>query len=508
MEYLFHHHYFDENVLTANPLNTKVIKSISVHPFKNSDNLYKMQIFFDRHKIMELRQRRLQLERTTACLVESLYNSHTISTDSYKIRLIKSPRTILTIKRSLKSTTQHPRPISTLRENRLKSNILFFRPPRYVEKQWRMAVSESLRQVSVLNDPVLDQFLAHWHRTHFYYMQNDQITGLHYTFSYFKNLKKNSKVPLKQGSISIHQPLSDIFFRDDAFFNSNFYHASNKAYGYFNKNLPINFIVPLSGRFDRFQEFMRNFEEVCFKGNEKVSLKLVLFTSTNSSSFTTPGSDEYLILEFLKNLKNKYPLHNVDALKLSGNFSRAIACQEGANSYSNDSLLTFIDVDISFTPDFLYRVRMNTVKGKQVYFPIVFSQYENVPEEYSSEVLRNYSSPTIIKKETGYWRQYGYGMASVYKQDLEAVKGFNTEIVGWGLEDVDLFDKFVMANYTIFRSADPGLVHVYHGIECNAMLDKHRLKMCITNFYSTHGSQVELARKVHVNLTTNLMDRK
>jgi chondroitin sulfate synthase len=310
------------------------------------------------------------------------------------------------------------------------------------------------------------------------------------------------KIPLKQGSIRIRQPLTDILFRDDANFNAQFYKASFKTHGDFNQNLLINFIVPLSGRFDRFQEFMRNFEEVCLKSNEKVSLKLVLFTDTNSSGPT--GTDEQMILQVLDSLKSKYPLHNLNALALSGNFSRAIACQEGASGFRNDSLLTFIDVDISFSSGFLSRVRMSAIKGKQVYFPIVFSQYENVPERYSNETLRSYTSPSMIERLTGYWRQYGYGMLSLYKEDLLLVNGFNTEIVGWGLEDVDLFDKLVNANYSIFRSADPGLVHVYHGIECDAMLDKHRYRMCKTNFYSTYGSQEDSARKVYVILADSL----
>ena len=44
---------------------------------------------------------------------------------------------------------------------------------------------------------------------------------------------------------------------------------------------------------------------------------------------------------------------------------------------------------------------------------------------------------------TGHWRNYGFGMACMYNIDYHSVGGFNTNIVGWGGEDVDLYKKHV-----------------------------------------------------------------
>lgn len=75
------------------------------------------------------------------------------------------------------------------------------------------------------------------------------------------------------------------------------------------------------------------------------------------------------------------------------------------------------------------------------------------------------------------------------------VGGFDTSIKGWGKEDVDLFDKFVAIseNITIIRAVDPGLVHVFHPVECDPNLTETQLEMCKNTRASTYGSQRQLA---------------
>lgn len=79
---------------------------------------------------------------------------------------------------------------------------------------------------------------------------------------------------------------------------------------------------------------------------------------------------------------------------------------------------------------------------------------------------------------------------------LFQVGGFDTSIKGWGKEDVDLFDKFVAIseNVTIFRAADPGLVHVFHMVECDPNLTDTQLEMCKNTRATTFGSQEHLAQ--------------
>jgi chondroitin sulfate synthase len=98
--------------------------------------------------------------------------------------------------------------------------------------------------------------------------------------------------------------------------------------------------------------------------------------------------------------------------------------------------------------------------------------------------------------DSGYWRQFGFGIVCVYNSDLRRVGGFDTSIIGWGKEDVDLYEKFIKSNITIFRTVDPGLVHVFHRIECDSSLSDEQMIMCLGSKSTSISSQRVLANLI------------
>jgi chondroitin sulfate synthase len=254
----------------------------------------------------------------------------------------------------------------------------------------------------------------------------------------------------------------------------------------------INFILPLSGRFDAFQRFVSVYEDVCLQDDKKTTLSLVLYPSlTEPSSFNNS-------INLLHRLQKKYPLSVIHIVPASGAFARAEALEFGAAKYDDkiENLLFLVDVDMIFTSKTLDRIRINTIKGKQAYFPIVFSEYDpNFANEHATTSKNHF----ILDQNSGYWRQFGYGIVSVYKSDLKSVGGFDTGIRGWGKEDVDLFDKFVSvaANFSVFRAADPHLVHVFHIVDCDPKLDDAQLSMCRGSRADTYGSVPKLAQYIY-----------
>lgn len=101
-----------------------------------------------------------------------------------------------------------------------------------------------------------------------------------------------------------------------------------------------------------------------------------------------------------------------------------------------------------------------------------------------------------FNQESGYWRQFGFGIVSVYNSDLRLVGGFDTKIIGWGKEDVDLYEKFIASNITVFRAVDVGLVHVFHKIECDPKLADEQMIMCLGSKATSIASQRQLARLI------------
>ncbi len=177
-------------------------------------------------------------------------------------------------------------------------------------------------------------------------------------------------------------------------------------------------------------------------------------------------------------------------------------------------MLFFIDVDILFTSDFILRARLNTIEYKQVYYPIVYSEYDPDDSVEAIKVLTNKadivnskngnsrrqrmrSSQFDFDMDNGYWRQFGFGIVAVYGSDLKRVGGFDTSIVGWGKEDVDLYEKFIRSNMTVFRSVDPGLIHIFHKIECDASLAAEQMIMCMGSKATSIASQRVLANLIY-----------
>ena len=143
----------------------------------------------------------------------------------------------------------------------------------------------------------------------------------------------------------------------------------------------IHFILPVSGDVtERFEVFMKNFEEVCIKTGEHVYLLVVLFTGKTGISRSRAGA----IKNNIEFIQQKYRRSHIRIVQTNKQFSRALGLDLGAKQLPLETLMFFCDTDVTFTRDFLERCRLNSVSEKQVYYPIVFGQY-------NPEVVKGFS---------------------------------------------------------------------------------------------------------------------
>lgn len=244
----------------------------------------------------------------------------------------------------------------------------------------------------------------------------------------------------------------------------------------------VNFILPLAGRLKQFKRFMKNFKQVCLDRDEKVSLTILYFPDQRIND------TEHRLL--FSAMKNEFPRYNLKWINMDGHFSRGLALTVGVAQHHKESLLFFCDVDLEFNHEFLSRCRGNTIVNKQVYYPIVFSQFA---PEVAYRKDKKPETPFFFSKDSGFWRKYAFGITCQYRSDFDLIGGFDTTIQGWGKEDVDLYDRFVLSDkHTVFRAPDPGLVHIYHPVSCDKNLAEMQLEMCDKSKTSTYGSQRKL----------------
>lgn len=164
-----------------------------------------------------------------------------------------------------------------------------------------------------------------------------------------------------------------------------------------------------------------------------------------------------------------------------------------------DPLLLFLDIDMVYNRTALTRVRRNTVRNVQIYYPVVFSEY--APSTWSTQPNTGGSIGATTDNHFDYdrtrgaFRHFGYGIVAVYASDLRRVGGVATDIRGWGLEDVDLFEKCVRDDtLRIWRAPEPAFVHVYHAVVCDtSSMPEAQVKMCIGSRDASYASVWSLA---------------
>ncbi|XP_016410709.1 chondroitin sulfate synthase 1-like isoform X2 [Sinocyclocheilus rhinocerous] len=486
--------------------NSKIHRAITLHPNKNPPYQYRLHSYMLSRKIAELRHRTIQLHREIVQM--SRYSNTEVHKEDLQLGV---PPSFMRF---------HPHQREEVLEWEFLTGKYIFsssdgQPPRRgIDSSQKMALDDIIMQVmEMINANAKTRGrVIDFKEIQYGYRRVNPMYGAEYVLDllllYKKHKGKTMTVPVRRHAY-LQQTFSKIQFlegeemdarvlaarinqdSDSLSFLSNSlkmlvpFKLSSQAglEQHEPKEKKINILVPLAGRYEIFVRFMANFEKICLIPNQNVKLLILLFSTDNNT-------ERIKQIELMREYHMKYPKADMEIKPVSGPFSRALALEVGSAHFTNDSLLFYCDVDLLFTPDFLSRCRGNTILGEQTYFPIIFSQYD--PKVvYAGKVPSD--NHYVFTSKTGLWRHYGFGIVCVYKGDLVKAGGFDVSIQGWGLEDVDLFNKFVQSGIKLFRSTDTGIVHVHHPVVCDPNLDPKQYKMCLGSKASSHGSTQQLA---------------
>ncbi|ESP05353.1 hypothetical protein LOTGIDRAFT_152198 [Lottia gigantea] len=511
MQHILYQNYKeDQGSFKKSLKSTEVENAVSLHPVKEPVYLFRIQNYFQSTKILHLHHKELLLQRDIH-LIDELLGSPGYTFNVNRLALLPS----LTKYRPSEaddviSWDFMTKPIFSHHHNN---------PKRGLEGSLSSAIDDVINQIMQLVNKNARQRgrTLDFKEILYGYKRVNPLFGADYILDllliYRKHKGRKMTVPVRRHAY-VQQSFTEVEFKEEiptyelhSNMGAKVLHLFRKfAVGeeqktvYDKRQEKINFVMPLSGRLKIFERFMRNFEDIFLKTGENVKLHVVLFNSEHER-----GEDMALekSISLLQQYQNKYSENSVEIIQASGAFSRGRGLELGAARCSSDSLLFLVDVDIVMTRYVLNRIRLNTKQGSQVYFPIVFSQYYpltvchgnvNHCDCHNQECFIN---PQDFSEETGYWRQFGFGITAMYRSDMLAVGGFDLSIQGWGKEDVDLYQKFIESNMTIVRSVDIGMTHAFHEIICDSHLDPAQFIMCKGSRAQSYGSHSYLSKNVY-----------
>ena len=468
MQSLFYHNHSNEQAF-ANNLNTKSVRNaITLHPVKRSAYMYRLHVHFMKLKIQDFLHITVKLQGSLRVLdkllsknltdlsLEELVSLNDIRDFGNRMQKNQTPDWDMFTARKIYSYRYNSPEIGMINPTREGLNQVLGQTMTIVNREARKVLHRTLE----------------FKRLNHGYKRLHPLYGSQYMLDLL--MKYHRHIGYNRRRMTVH-------VRHHAYLQHPF---GNLVYMVepLKEQIPyVYFILPLAGRLGPFKRFMRTFEDVCLKASQRVKLLIIYFKDAIADAGQYSIFSQY---------SKKYPKADLKWINMNGAFSRSLALSMGASQFPKKALLFFCDVDLDFDPSFLDRCRYNTVLGKQVYYPIVFSQYD--PKvAFRNESIP--STPFFYGKDAGFWRMYAFGISCIYRSDLIAIGGFDTTIQGWGLEDVELYERFVASKtYDVFRAIEPGLVHIYHEIECAKDLPEQQLKMCYNSKAGTFGSQRKL----------------
>lgn len=244
----------------------------------------------------------------------------------------------------------------------------------------------------------------------------------------------------------------------------------------------LSIVVPLTNVNHRFQEFMEMYEKLALVKDNGVKLVLSVF-----------GKDDMeTVSRVVAGYRTKYSHADIRIVEGHGKFSRGKALHAGVSHLAPDELVFICDVDMRVEQPFLERCRKNTILNKRVYYPEFFKLY-NMNYVYWNQP---HPKDLSLKRGHGHWAYYSFGMLCIYKSDYTAVGGMDTNIQGWGDEDVQFFNKVIRKRLEVLRAPDKALSHRWHEKRCSKDLSKDQYKHCLSSQQENLADRKELARYI------------
>jgi len=268
---------------------------------------------------------------------------------------------------------------------------------------------------------------------------------------------------------------------------------------YVTENTRVTIVVPVTmSERDTLVSFFDAYARNCLDTGDNTYLYIVFLYDADDTE--NGEQDGFGVLKSMVNYyENKYSNGaKLSYISLHPHFTSQFTIMDKVKEKMLPSTLILLgSAGMELSAEFLNRVRMNTIQGWQVFFPIGFTEYK--PNLIYKE--KPYPTTVEVKKDVGHFDKRSYDHASFYLSDYatgrEKIED-EVPISQTGTSKIipkyDLFDMFLMTELHVFRAIEPSLKFHYKFKECNPLMAENLYQECIARQTEGLGSRRQLAQ--------------
>ena len=167
-----------------------------------------------------------------------------------------------------------------------------------------------------------------------------------------------------------------------------------------------------------------------------------------------------------------------------------ILCSQVSEHLSDNSLILTCTMGMQLNQEMLNRVRINTVAGWQVFFPVGFWQFK--PNLIYDK--KPYPTEIEFNSKAGHYDVLSYEHGSFYNSDYKAARSSLTPAQ---LANCDVYEMFVKnGNIHLFRAVEPEFKHFYMQLECKPSSPTALYERCMERKSLNLATRAQLAKRI------------
>lgn len=261
---------------------------------------------------------------------------------------------------------------------------------------------------------------------------------------------------------------------------------------YVTENTMVTVILPLQPEdVAIFDMFLDSYARACLQNMEDVRLIVALMYPASNSTY--PRDPFARSKASINDYSKRYITKGKLSWKALDNVLSDITIVDRLQGeFKTDALILMTTVNMEMTPDltnnYFNRVRMNTIKGKQVFFPLGFWQYR--PNLMYNK--KPFPASVEIGQRLGQFSTKSVEHASFYLSDYRTARKVLSA------QTVDIFSMFVTyKTFHVFRAVEPNLKLKWMNLTCDPRITAEKYEQCVARNIEGLASQHHLALLIY-----------